>query len=444
MEAIRHVHLVALKSLFDELIDRHAEAYIAAYGETNKPGEPCVKEFSPFEKSGTSRFYIGMVETLEFEKPNLKHLKIRGSQTLAKNKTVELDLSVVDSTHSFFPGQIVAFEAFPFQKSQLTVKTFLDPMRIAPPMKTINTCDKINLLISSGPYTGPEQNDWTLLDRLIETIKSENVTHAIFVGPFVVWENINSALEFESKWKLIFSKLIQELFEQPCKIFLVPSCRDVYNSAGAKNHFYPLPKIEFDLNLKDNAKPKCTISSVTDPAQIDLGGLYVDVTAADVLFHFNKCQNFINKGKSNNFTFMFRHIITHGIYPLCPWPSDDNMAVDFLKLERYLQLDRLGPHLIVLPTRFTTAVNNIEDRLAISVGKCSAKKHAVLVTIPKIESSEEEPIKSVVITDYTHRIVPLVVKDEHCTPSSQEVKSSADIEMATASSQPQASAEVGQ
>lgn len=426
----RQVQVAATKSLFDELIDRHAEAYLEAYQETGKPGELCVKEFSSFEKSGTGKFYIGMVWTSDYEKPETKQMTIRSSQSLAKNKTVDLDLSVIETTHSFFPGQIIAFQAFPFQRDLLTVKNFLNPLKIAPRMKMINTDEKINLLISSGPYMSPDQEDWALIDKLIESIKTNNVTHAILLGPFVDMDNKHMAPYFETKWKLILSKLVDGLFEQKCQIFLVPSSKDVLNSKMSTNYFYPSPKIEFDSYLKEKSKPSCRITSVTNPAQIDLGGLYVDVTSADVLFHFNNCQSFINRGTTNPFTSMFRHIITHGIYPIYPPPAND-IAIDYPKLENYLQLNRLGAHITILPTRFNTTVTNVEDRVFVAIGKCSAKKHAVLIELPKIESSEEEPIKSVALAEYTHRIIPLAIKGEPGSQSQQIKAAAGDEPMCT-------------
>ena len=397
----RNFQADATKCLFDELIDRHAEAYMNVY--------PEVTEFSNFEMSGTGNYYIGMVWMKNKEKPDLQQLRIRGSQSIADNRLVELNLSAVDSQQSFFPGQIIAFKANPFTGRQLSVRTILDPMRIAPRMKSINTDAPIRLLLASGPFMKPEQQDWTLYDKIIENIKSQEATHVVLIGPFVDLENKAIRSNYDVNWKLCFDKLVEGLIDHTCQVFLVPSSRDVLPSYISATYFYPSPKLDFDFQLKEGVKPKCNIISVTDPAQIDLGGIYLDVTSAEVLFHLNMCSSFMNKG-GNTFTSMYRHILSHGIYPIYPPPTD--IAVDFPKLARFTQLDRLGPHILVLPTRFNTTVGNVDNRLVVTIQKCSTKKQVVVVDIPKIESSLQAPMDSIVITDYSHRIVNLVSPKE--------------------------------
>lgn len=387
------------KGLFDQLIDRHAEAYLEAY--------PEIKEFSNYEKSGTFKYYIGMIYTNFYEKPDDEQIKIRGSLNMTKNQILELDLSAVDSFQTFFPGQIVAFYAEPFLKQRVSVKKFLDPMRIAPRMKKINTVEPINLLVASGPFMNANQEDWTLYDSLIRTIKSSQATHVILFGPFVDMDNKLLRAHFEANWRLVIDKLVGALHDLECRIHLVPSQRDILPNNLSSNYFYPTAPINFKMNLKEGVTPKCQIVSVSDPAQIDLGGLYVDVTSAEVLFHMNRVTRSINQKGENIFTSIYRHLLAQGIYPLYPTPANE-IAVDHSKLGKVLTLDRLGPHIMVLPTKFTTDVVNVDNRLVVTVHKCSIKKHCVLIKIPKIE----EEIDSVLMTNYSHEIIDLT-KDKN-------------------------------
>ena len=388
--------MAATKSMFDELIDRHAEAYLEAY--------PEAKEFSNFERSGVGSYYIGMVWTRENEKPDTQQIKLRGSLSLTNNKMIELDLKAIDSAQSFFPGQIVAFFADPFKNRQLTVRRLLDPMRIAPRLKTITLDDKINLLIASGPFMKPDREDWTLFDKIIEAIKDNNVTHAVLLGPFVDSENKSFKGNYDVNWRTCFEKLVEGLVDHACNVYLVPSARDVLPHYLSSTYFYPSPALEFEVRVKEGVIPKCNITSVTDPAQIDLGGLYLDVTSAEVLFHLNRCSSFINKGGST-FLSMYRHLLAHGIYPIYPPPAD--IAIDYPKLSKHIQLDRLGPHILVLPTRFNTSVVSVENRLVVAIQKCSTKKQVVIIEIPKIDSSSEEHIDSVVLADYKNKVLDL-------------------------------------
>lgn len=364
-----------IKSIFDELIDRHAEAYMSAY--------PEVKEFSNFERSGTINYYIGMVWTDDYNKPDIEQLRIRGSQSLSKNRILELDLSLITTQHSFFPGQILAFAAEPFLRRQVTVKHFLDPMKIAPPVKSLYSDDmKLKIVVALGPFMKSDQENWQMFDNLIEKVKEVEATHLILMGPFVDIDNKLMRSHFDTSWKQVFDKLVEGLHEHECSIYLVPSNRDILHRKLCSNYIYPCPKIEYKLNLKEGASIKCKIITVDDPAQVDLGGFYLDVTSADVLFHLNGCTAFINKGPESHFISMFKYLIVQGIYPIYPAPATE-MAVDYAKLTKYTQLDRLGPHLIIIPSRFnTSAINNVENRFVVTIQKCSIKKQALLIEFP--------------------------------------------------------------
>lgn len=399
---MRHFKPTATKSVFDELIDRHAEAYLEVY--------PDIKEFSSFEKSGVGHYYIGMIWTRDNERPQINATSLRGSLSIANNALVDLDLSAIDSQQCLFPGQIIAFLADPFTKNHLTVRRMLDPMRIAPRLKTISMDEDIKLMIAAGPFMNPEQEDWTIFDRLIESITENNATHVVLMGPFVDLENKLIRSKFDINWRNCFEKLYEGLVNHTCNVYLVPSSRDVLPDYLSATYFYPSPRLEFEMGLRGDIQPKCKITSVSDPAQIDLGGLYLDVTSAEVLLHLNKCSTFLNK-EGSTFTCMYRHLLSLGIYPIYPPPND--IAIDYPKLSKHIQLDRLGPHILAVPTRFKTSTVIVDNRVVVAVQKCSTTKQAVLVEIPKIESASEAPIDSLVSTDFTHKTISLCpVKSE--------------------------------
>uniref|UniRef100_A0A6G1SED0 DNA polymerase alpha subunit B n=2 Tax=Aceria tosichella TaxID=561515 RepID=A0A6G1SED0_9ACAR len=422
MEHMRHVQVAATKNMFDVLIDRHAEAYLEAY--------PEVKEFSDFERSGTGHYYIGMIWADDNEKPLVESTKLRGSLSLTNNSLVELDFSAIDSQQSFFPGQIIAFLADPFTKRQLTTRKLLDPMRIAPRLKTITTDDTIRLLVAAGPFMRPEQDDWSLFDNIITSIKENNATHVILMGPFVDMENKLIGSKYDLNWRTCFDKLVEGPFDYACDVYLVPSSRDVLPNYLSATYFYPSPRLEFEIRVKEKIHPKCNITSVSDPAQIDLGGIYLDVTSAEVLLHLNKCSTFINK-QGSVFASLYRHLISLGIYPIYPSPTD--IAIDYPKLMKHIQLDRLGPHILTIPTRFKTSVVPVDDRLVVAVQKCSTTKQVVLVEIPKIEGTSETPINSVVHANYTHKIINLCPAIK--TEEDDQASSMTPLESTTTTSQ---------
>lgn len=382
----RRFEVEATKSMFDELIDRHAEAYLVAY--------PEIKEFCNFEKSGSwSNYYIGMVWTSNHERPSLEQIKIRGSKSISDNKLVELDLSAVQVAEAFFPGRILAFSAVPTIKKQLKVNVILDPIKIAPrPKHDLNEANNVRLLIASGPYMGKDHEDWTLFNGVIEAIREHKANNVVLIGPFVDSENKEIRAQYDKIWRLVIDKLVEGLHDHACQVNLVPSNRDIIPSRFASTPFYPSSQVEFELHLKDGAKPLCNVRSVTDPAQIELdsGSMYLDVTSAEVLFHLNNCTSFVNRNLANSqWEPLFKHLVTHGIYPIYPPPAD--MAIDYPSLYKHLHLDRLGPNIIVVPTRFATpTVCDVAGRKVVTVPKCSAKKGFVFVELTQRSMNDEE------------------------------------------------------
>lgn len=382
MENSRYLQITETKNLLEDLIHRHANAYLATY--------PEIKEFSAFERSGTFNYYIGMIWTNDCEKPNEGSLRIRGSHSLTKNKLVELNINKLTQEHSFFPGQIIAFLAEPFQSAQLTVKKILDPMKIAPPLKRLDTADKIQLLIASGPFMKAEVEDWTLFNSLVDNIKSNEATHVVLIGPLVDIENKLLRVKYDLAWRTIFDTLHEKLHDHGVQVYIVPSSRDVLDESFESNYFYPCPRLNLTSctkNLKRDVKFKCSIQAVADPSQIDLGGVLLEVSSAEILFHMNKTTLFCNKSPGSPFNNIFRHLLVQGIYPLQPNPSD--LAVDQVKLAKHLDLDRLGAHIVVLPTRFNAICSHLEGRLIVGLQKCSVNKQATLIEIPKVDGALE-------------------------------------------------------
>lgn len=371
--ADRQIQVAATKSTFDDLIDTHAKAYLAAY--------PEIKEFSDFDISATPKYCIGMVWTRECERPDPQQIRIRGSKALAQNKMIELDLSAVYTEQTFFPGQIVAFQAE--LRKLAHVKKFLDATRIAPPLKPLNfeDGDTKRLLVASGPYMAIDKEDWTLFDKLIESVKSNKATHVILVGPFVDIENEHMIAQYDVNWKIIFDKIIEGLYDHECHVYLVPSNRDILPSYLETNYLYPMARVNFKQVLKPDIKPKCVIEPVTDPAQIDLGGIYAEVSSAEVLLHLSQYTASINKA-ANIFTSIYRHLITYGVYPI--YPSTKDMAVDYSRLYSHLRVDRVGSHIVIVPSRTSTNVSEVENRRVVAINRFSTKRVAVLMEIPEL------------------------------------------------------------
>lgn len=406
----RQFQAFAIKSLFDDIIDRHAEAYLSAY--------PEVKEFSNFEKSGTSNYYIGIVWANDFEKPlqlEANSIRVRGSKAITNNKLVELDLDTIlgklvglKAQESFFPGRVIAFKAEPFLKRQLTVTKILDPMKIAPQLKSIHTHDKIVLAAASGPFMRPDEEDWTLFDKIIASVREHAITHLILTGPFVDMNNKLCKANYELYWKSFTDKLIEGLYDHECQIYIVPSNRDLLPSTMQASYLYPCPKLNLRLNLKEDSVLKCKINFVTDPAQIDVDGIFIDVTSADVAFQMSRCLSFMNRTE-NMLTTIFRHLITHGIYPM--YPSHPELAVDYPNLREFIQLDRLGAHILVIPNQLgVSSVHAVEGRLVVATKRCTLGKQLIIVEIPPT-SGDEGQLNSIAGAEkHVSRIIDLIPK----------------------------------
>lgn len=363
----------AYKTYFDDLIDRHAEAYLSAF--------PEIREFNEFEqKSGTSNYYIGMLYTNNFEQP--RTIRIRGSKSIADNRLVELDLTnLLDrlietgAQESFFPGQIIAFKAEPFgSKRQLTVTKILDSTKIAPSMKKYHLHDKVVLATANGPFVKSDQDDWTLYDRIISNIKEHDVTHFILIGPIA-----DTSTGCDTYWSMAMDRLIEGLHDHECQIYVVPTNKDILPSSFGSTYSYPCSELRIKIATKEGANIMCKINFVTDPAQIDIDGLVIEVTSADVVFQMSRCISLVNRVE-NLLTTIFRSLITYGIYPI--YPSHQDLPVDPLALRKFNQLDRLGPHIMIVPNQLgTSSVHEVEDRIVVATKKCSLGKQMILVEI---------------------------------------------------------------
>lgn len=395
-------HLV--KAYFDSLIDKHAKLYSENY-------ESILDNFSPFEKSGTNNFYIGMVHSSDFNRVDVNKIFIRGSQSLADNKKIELDLSGVTQHHSFYPGQIVALSAAPLVGSRLSVKEILDSSRIVPQRRKLSISQPVKLLIACGPYC-TKNGDWSMFDKLVNCIESKQATHVILLGPFLDIDNeIKTATsDCRSVFKLLLEKLHSTLKDIECSVFMVPSQNDVLSAVFQTTHTFPCPRFNFDScdELKkytNDGNSKLRISSVNDPSQIELfDSLLIDVTSVEVLMHLKLTSNAINHTGAHPLIPLYKHLLTQGIYPI--YPNHPDLPVDYSRYSETLQSMKHSAHIVVLPTRFEPAVTNVDNALVVAITKCSVKRKVICLSIPKIE--EALNFDSLTSADYSTEIVDLI------------------------------------
>lgn len=383
---------------FDSLIDKHAKYYMSQY--------EAINEFNAFELSGTNNFYIGMVHADDMQKIDAGSIKIRGSNSIANGKMIELDVSQVEDHFSFFPGQIVAVFAAALTSNKLPVKKILDPTRIMLPKKQLCVEKPINLIVACGPYFTKDE-DFTLFDKLVATAVEKNATHVVLIGPFVDIDN-DTISDFDQTFNKLFEKLQSGFHKSNCKIYLVPSQNDLTTHEMNSPFVYPRPKPCIKKYLA-KSKPTddtgtCSIQFVDDPSQIDIDGVLVDVTSADVLTHLKTSSTSINDPKCNTIIPLYKHILTQNIYPI--YPNHSDTIVDYSMFADMIMKRTNSPHILIIPTRFLTSITNIENVLVSAINRCVTKKQIIIIQIPEI--SKDSEIYSLAECKYASEILDLV------------------------------------
>ena len=191
---------------------------------------------------------------------NSNSVLLQGSMDMCGGHTLPLDLSQLE-TYALFPGQIVGVECTNPNGSKLLVTKLYanEPIEPAP---TINVDDEqsnrsesgqvTQLLVSAGPYTTTNSDDWQPLLDILDCVKKSEPQVLVLIGPFV--DVKNTTVEQSSlSYQQIFDNMLKDVYiavqDGPTQVILVPSQRNAH-----EDFVYPQPPFNIGSSDRWNNK----------------------------------------------------------------------------------------------------------------------------------------------------------------------------------------------
>ncbi|XP_067008644.2 DNA polymerase alpha subunit B isoform X2 [Anabrus simplex] len=274
---------------------------------------------------------------------NSRSVLLECSRDLSTGSTVPVDLTQVPQ-YSLFPGQIVALRATNPTRSvavgQQVYSNAVLPLPVNRPTLA-GSNGPLEMVIAAGPYTPSSTLTYQPLEDLMEYLKKHEPHLIVLIGPFV--DSMHTQVQegsFAETFNAFFEKLVDgimvQLKDSNTQIVIVPSWRDAHH-----HMVYPTPP--FHMNKKYN-----NLHLASDPCMLDIDGLMVGITSADILLHLGKEEISQPAQGADRLGRLASHILSQQcFYPLYP-PAED-MPLDLTLLEQYGHLG-FTPHILVLPS----------------------------------------------------------------------------------------------
>lgn len=436
MFKFRTNYATSVRSHFDALIDDHAYRYLDVCHQ--------IKAFDRFDesvKSGTDVHYIGMVWNDGQSVLDIKELPLRGSQSLTDNAKVSLDLSEVSQEFSFFPGQIIAFTGRPsYERSKhLVVRNMIDTQTIQPPFpdKEFTLAQPMRIIVVSGPFVDYNDNgdiNNKSLNILLEACEKAKPSHIILIGPFVNSESkerlLKSPREFSEDFNTFLTQVHAALKDSSCTIYLVSSPKDLMSESMMSANIYPCPGISIKTIAKDKKKSNLKIISTTDPSHLNLNGLTISVTSADVLFHLSSSEVTMNRSTNDRMVLLSRHLLNQAnMYPI--YPPKHDLSVDYSVVMNSYKLER-SPHILIAPSRLQCFHKQVNGCLVINPQRPPAGNLRQFV---QIDLAADKSYSGSLIDSLQATIVKLTEVKSSQPPMETQKSDEMDVDIKTSSSE---------
>jgi len=289
---------------------------------------------------------------------NSNSVVIHGSLDTSSGASVPLDLSQV-SSYSLFPGMVAAMDCTNPNGSKLVASKVYEGSSL--PLADLTLADNsvLSMLVAAGPFTTSDSVGMEPLQDILNIIKETKPSVAVLLGPFLDMKNpavCGSTKDFDAQWVEMVTVMAKEMEGLTTELILVPSSRDVVGYP-----VYPQPPFpSSSLYLP-------TMRCVSDPCVLDISGVTVALTSADILFHLGKEEISFPPRSGDRMSRLSSHLLHQGsMYPL--YPSSEEINVDYENLERYALLDK-APHLMILPSDLTHFVREITGTTVLNPGR---------------------------------------------------------------------------
>jgi len=301
---------------------------------------------------------VGRVQCDSEGRLNSNSVVLHGSLDTSSGASVPLDLSQVPS-FSLFPGMVTAMDCTNPNGSKIVASKVYEGAALPLAELRLPEDSGLSMLVAAGPFTTSDSVGMEPLQDILTVIKEKKPSVAILLGPFLDMKNsavCGAAEDFDTQWVKMVTVMAKELDEVPTQLVLVPSSRDAVGYP-----VYPQPPFpSSSLYLP-------SMRMVSDPCTLDISGLTVSLTSADILFHLGKEEISFPPRAGDRMSRLASHLLHQGsMYPL--YPPSEELNVDFENLENYALLDK-APHLLILPSDLTHFVREISGTMVLNPGR---------------------------------------------------------------------------
>ncbi|XP_047994218.1 DNA polymerase alpha subunit B [Leguminivora glycinivorella] len=316
-------------------------------------------------KTQTEVTVAGRIECDADARLNPKCVVLQGTWEHSLSQAVPVDLDGVKQ-YSLFPGQVVVMRGTnPRGDKFLAQEVFCDGSLPLPDHRAdiINALQgNLSMVVAAGPYTTSDNLSYEPLKDLVSYISTHKPHIVIMTGPFMDADHAklkdNTLAE---TYKSLFEKLIDSLAElsSSCpstKIYIVSSHKDAFHL-----NIFPSPPY--------STRRKYThIHFVPDPCTLNIGGVIVGATSADVLMQISQEEISLGMG-GDKLSRMASHVISQQCYsPLFPAPP--TQPTDAALWAQHAQMPAT-PHVLVLPSNFRYFVKEVNGTVVVNPERLS-------------------------------------------------------------------------
>jgi len=328
---------------------------------------------------------IGRVQCDSEGRLNSNSVVIHGSLDSSSGSSVPLDLSQV-SSYSLFPGMVAAMDCTNPNGSKLVASKIYEGPSL--PLANLSLADNsiLSMLVAAGPFTTSDSIGLEPLQDILQIIKDTKPSVAVLMGPFLDMKNsavCGSAEDFDTQWVKMVTLMAKELEGLTTELIMVPSSRDAVG--------YPVyPQPPFPASSLYLPTMRC----VSDPCVLDVAGVTVALTSADILFHLGKEEISFPPRSGDRMSRLSSHLIHQGnMYPL--YPPSEELNVDYESLEQYALLDK-APHLMILPSDLTHFVRDLTGTTVLNPGRLTKGTGPGTFSLVKMRKGEGDKLETMI------------------------------------------------
>jgi len=326
---------------------------------------------------------IGRVQCDSEGRLNSNSVLLHGSLDTSSGVSVPLDLSQV-SSYTLFPGMVAAIDCTNPNGSKLVATKVYEGVSL--PLADLSLADNsiLSMLVAAGPFTTSDSAGLEPLQDILNCIKETKPSVAILLGPFLDMKNsavCGSSEDFDSQWVKMVTLMAKEMEGLTTELILVPSSRDAVG--------YPVyPQPPFPASSLYLPTMRC----VSDPCVLDIAGVTVALTSADILFHLGKEEISFPPRSGDRMSRLSSHLLHQGsMYPL--YPPSEEINVDYENLERYALLDK-APHLMILPSDLAHFVREVSGTTVLNPGRLTKGTGPGTYSVIKMRKGEGGRLES--------------------------------------------------